>query len=97
MALLTQLGQRSRLVNSTSQSRQHHASESRIGPGTAIVSDGIGSHMVHPPEVISGEAGGAVTPRAGVQLASLAKSHVHASGRGTPLAVCPAEIWAKAA
>jgi hypothetical protein len=49
MALPAQLGQRSRLVNSTSQSRQHHASESRIGPWTSVASDSIGSSMVDPP------------------------------------------------
>jgi hypothetical protein len=49
IALLAQLGQLSRPVNNTSQSRQHQASASRIGPWTATVSDRIGSRMAHPP------------------------------------------------
>ncbi len=65
MALPAQLGQLSRLVNITSQSRQNNASASLIGSWNNIVSDSIGCSMAHPPWVISEEAGGAVTPRAG--------------------------------
>jgi hypothetical protein len=65
IALPAQLGQLSRGVNITSQSGQNHASASLIGPWNTLVSDSIGCRMAHPPWVISGEAGGAVTPRAG--------------------------------
>src|SRR5262245_48938298 len=65
MALPAQLGQLSRLVNITSQSRQNNVSVSFISPWNNIVSDSIGSSMAHPPWVISGEAGGGVTPLAG--------------------------------
>jgi hypothetical protein len=65
MALPAQLGQLSRLVNITSQSRQNNASASLIGSWHNIVSDSMGCSMAPPPWVISEEAGGAVTPRAG--------------------------------
>jgi hypothetical protein len=49
MALPAQLGQLSRLVNITSQSRQNNVSASLIGPWNTMVSDSIGSSMAHPP------------------------------------------------
>jgi hypothetical protein len=64
IALPAQLGQLSRLVNSTSQSTQNNASASLIGPSNTVASDSIGCCMAHPPGVISGEAGGAVRLRA---------------------------------
>jgi hypothetical protein len=49
IALLAQLGQLSRPVNNTSQSRQHQASASRIGPWHHSVPDSLDSGMAHPP------------------------------------------------
>jgi hypothetical protein len=49
IALLAQLGQLSRPVNNTSQSRQHQASASRIGPWHHGVPDSLDSGMAHPP------------------------------------------------
>jgi hypothetical protein len=49
IALLAQLGQLSRLVNMTSQSRQNNVSASRIGPWHHGVPDSLDSGMAHPP------------------------------------------------
>jgi hypothetical protein len=59
MALLAQLGQRSRAVNSTSQSRQHHVSASRSGPWHHSVSDSLDAGMAHPPRAAPPPASGA--------------------------------------
>jgi hypothetical protein len=59
MALLAQLGQRSRPVNNTSQSRQHQASASRIGPWHHNVPDSLDSGMAHPPRTPPPPASGA--------------------------------------
>jgi hypothetical protein len=59
IALLAQLGQLSRPVNNTSQSRQHQASASRIGPWHHGVPDSLDSGMAHPPRTPPPPASGA--------------------------------------